>query len=159
MGCYILDTTVLSNFAHVRQPHLIRQALGVHVFTTPTVIAELTMGVDAGFVPACDWEWLRILEPDEGVAAMAGEFQRVLDAGEAASLAMAIHRGCAFLSDDLADRRLAASQSVRVSGTLGILLKLVKMGELELTEADRLLGEMMAKGYRSPVSTLSRLLL
>ena len=158
MDCYILDTTVLSNFAHVRRPHLIWRTLGAHVFTTPMVMAELAAGVDAGFVPACDWEWLRILEADEGVTVMAGEFQRVLDAGEAESLAMAIHKGCAFLSDDLAARRLAASQGVRVSGTLGVLLKLVKMSEIELTEADRLLGDMMAKGYRSPVFTLSRLL-
>ncbi|RME80973.1 MAG: DUF3368 domain-containing protein [Caldilineae bacterium] len=158
MGCYVLDTTVLSNFAHVGQPHLIQRALGLHVFTTPVVMAELAMGVEAGHVPACDWEWLKILEPNEDTATLISEFQRVLDAGEAESLAVAIQKGCIFLSDDLAARRLASSRDVKVSGTLGILLKLVKMGELDLDEADRLLQGMMAKGYRSPVSTLFRLL-
>ena len=158
MGCYVLDTTVLSNFAHVQRPHLIWEALGEHVFTTPVVMAELAVGVEMGFAPACDWAWLQILEPDERSMALAGELGRVLDAGEAESLAMAIRQDCVFLSDDLAARRLALSRGVKVSGTLGILLKLVKQGALDMEEADGLLREMVAKGYRSPTSSLSRLL-
>jgi len=155
----MLDTTVLSNFAHVQRPHLIRSAMGETAFTTPIVMAELDKGVKGGWVPDCNWSWLQVLEPDKDVIAMASEFRRILDAGEAESLAMAKRQGCVFLSDDFAARRLASKQGVKVSGTLGVLIKLVKSGEIELSEANTLLQGMISKGYRSPVSNLSELLL
>ena len=154
MGCYVLDTTVLSNFAHVRRPLLIRTALGESVLTTPVVMAELAQGVKAGYVPACDWDWLDILKPDERIRSLADELRRVVDGGEAESLAAALVQGCVFLSDDFAARELAKHHGVKVSGTLGILIRLVKSDRLSLDEADKLLQTMIAHGYRSPVSTL-----
>jgi len=47
--------------------------------------------------------------------------------------------------------------SIPVSGTLGILLRLVNIGILTLEHADSLLGEMIAKGFRSPVDRLDDL--
>ena len=158
MGCYVLDTTVLSNFSHVQRPDLVRAALGEQAFTTPAVRAELDAGMNIGLVAPCDWDWLSLLTPDERMTVLAQQFLQVLDTGEAESLAAVVVRECVFLSDDLAARRLVASQGVRVSGTLGVLILLVKRDVLDPKEADDLLRGMMAKGYRSPVASLSKLL-
>ena len=45
-----------------------------------------------------------------------------------------------------------------MTGTIGILGILIKNGELSLIEGDRLLLEMVAAGYRSPVTTLEEVL-
>jgi predicted nucleic acid-binding protein len=53
---------------------------------------------------------------------------------------------------------LARQLGVSLAGTIGILAILVKQGQLPLVEGDRLLQEMIAAGYRSPLSTLEDLL-
>jgi predicted nucleic acid-binding protein len=118
-------------------------------------MVELEQGVKAGYVPACDWKWLDVLTPDTRVTSLADDFRSVVDAGEAESLAAALVRGCVFVSDDLAARRLAKHHGVKVSGTLGILIRLVKSEMLSLDEANMLLQTMIAYGYRSPVSSLT----
>lgn len=155
---YLLDTTVLSNFAHVRRPDLPRTVLGPHVAVTPGVLAELRAGELAGLVPFCDWGWLTLLAPTAAESAAAADLERQLDPGEAECLAVALQRGYHFLSDDFAARRLAEAKGVIVTGTIGILLKGVATGVLALAEADGLLAEMIRHGYRAPVHSLTELL-
>jgi len=154
---YLLDTTVLSNFAHVQRPDLPRTVLGSHLAVTPGVLAELRAGEQAGLVPTCDWTWLTVLTPTAAELATAIALQRQLDPGEAECLAVALHRGYRFLSDDFAARRLAEAKGLTVSGTIGILLKGIAAVALSLPEADRLLTEMIAHGYRAPVRSLREL--
>ncbi|MCA9970699.1 MAG: hypothetical protein KC425_10815 [Anaerolineales bacterium] len=44
MPLSLLDTTLLSNFAHAQRPELIQLALRDEAATTPTVLAELRRG-------------------------------------------------------------------------------------------------------------------
>jgi predicted nucleic acid-binding protein len=55
----LADTTVLSNFAQVLRPDLLRQAYP-ELIVPPAVRAELTAGERWGLVPVCDWSWLEI---------------------------------------------------------------------------------------------------
>ena len=158
MTNYLLDTTVLSNFAHVRRPDLPRTVLGPDLAVTPGVLAELRTGEQTGRVPTCDWTSLTVLAPTAAESAAAVDLERQLDPGEAECLAVALQRGHRFLSDDFAARRLAEAKGVVVSGTIGILLKGVATGVLVLAEADRLLAEMIRHGYRAPVRSLAELL-
>ena len=122
-------------------------------------MGELQRGVQAGYLPACRWEWLRIWPPDAHIRAWAERFHRVVDAGEAEGLATALVLGCVFLSDDLAARRLARQHGVRVSGTVGILLRLVRTGIVPLPEAEALLMQMRTHGYyRAPAARLAEIL-
>jgi len=98
-----------------------------------------------------------VLTPTAAELATATALQRQLDPGEAECLAVALHRGYRFLSDDFAARRLAEARGLTVSGTIGILLKGIAAGALSLPEADRLLAEMIAHGYRAPVRSLREL--
>jgi predicted nucleic acid-binding protein len=153
----LLDTTVLSNFAHVRRPDIPRTVLGAGVAITSIIVAELRAGEQAGLVPECDWTWLTVLTPTAVELATAADLQRQLDPGEAECLAVAIHRGYRFLSDDFAARRIAEAKRLVVSGTIGILLKGSATGALSLPVADRLLAEMITHGYRAPVRSLREL--
>ena len=77
-----------------------------------------------------------------------------LNAGEAACLAMAVARGGRVLTDDRDARELARRLRIPLSGTLGILTRLVDISHLSLDRADALLSQMIAAGYRSPVTFL-----
>ena len=55
----LLDTTVLSNFARIGRMDLLRLALP-NAATTPQVITELKVGLAAGHLATCDWDWLSI---------------------------------------------------------------------------------------------------
>ncbi len=157
MLLYIVDTTLLSNFAHASRPALLELILQNRGVTTKRVMAELVHGETQGLVPHFDWHWLEVAETSAEEAALAEEFERIVHRTEAECLAIAIVREGVFLSDDFAARRLAASQGVRISGTLGVLRALVEQGVLAVDEADALLDRMRAQGYRSPVRSLHEL--
>jgi len=158
MPTALLDTTLLSNFAHIQRPDLLRIVLGEDAATVPAVIAELEAGETLGLVPVCDWSWLTILEPTNEEQKLAAELQQKLDAGEAECLAVAQTREFRFFSDDFAARRLARHRGLVVSGSIGVLLTLVDGRHLSLEEADHLLTGMIDRGYRSPVKSLRELL-
>ncbi|MCL7454413.1 MAG: DUF3368 domain-containing protein [Anaerolineae bacterium] len=155
----LLDNTVLSNFSIVRRPDLVRAAFVEQVGTTEQAFQEMQDGVAIGKIPACDWAWLArvTLTPAEEV--QFETFYEYLGAGEASCLAVAWERGYRLATDDKDARRLARQLGISLAGTIGILGILVKQGELPLVEGDRLLQEMIAAGYRSPLTTLEALLL
>ncbi|HBY96524.1 MAG TPA: DUF3368 domain-containing protein [Chloroflexi bacterium] len=149
MSDMLLDTTLLSNFAHVQRPDLLRLAVGAEAATTPAVMDEIQAGEHLQLVPACDWSWLPVIElTDDERQAAAGV---PLGRGESECLAVAQARGGTLLSDDFAARRLARHLGISVPGTLGVLQTLVQAGHLSLDEADHLLAGMISHGYRSPV--------
>jgi predicted nucleic acid-binding protein len=148
---------VLSNFAHVRWPDLLRTLLGETAATVPAVLVELREGEILGRVPRQDWRWLSLIEPVETDIRLREQFRQRVGAGEAECLAVAVTRRYQFLSDDAAARRLARREGLTVSGTLGILQKLVEGAYFTGTEADQLLAIMISQGYRSPVQSLQEL--
>lgn len=157
MATTILDTTVLSNFAHSRRPELLRLALGEDGTTAPAVLSELRSGEALGLVPRCDWRWLQVIRLTDEEASLAAAYNAQLDAGESDCLAVAKSRAWTFLTDDLAARRLAQREGVTISGTLGVLQKLVGLKHLTVEEADHLLADMLSHGYRAPVGSLREL--
>jgi len=81
-----------------------------------------------------------------------------LGAGERSCLAVALHRQGLLVSDDLDARRAAREHGIPKTGTVGILVLYVRRGYLSREEANALLTEMIALGYRSPVASLDSLL-
>lgn len=79
-----------------------------------------------------------------------------LDAGESATLATARHRGWSVALDDRAARRIAEKDlgPDRITGTIGILQAGLESGILTLDEGNRILAQMIAAGYWSPVARL-----
>ncbi len=153
----LLDNTVLSNFALVDQIELLPTALGSHVSTTPQVIKEFARGVAKGILPATKWGWLNLVHLDNDEEVLFQEYSRRVNAGEAACLAVAAKRNGRILTDDRDARKFAAQLKIPVSGTLGVLLRLVQSEALSLPAANQILEQMILKGYRSPVEKLDHL--
>lgn len=59
-----------------------------------------------------------------------------------------------FVTDDLAARRLAEKKAVSLSGTLGILIALVRQKAFSLQEANIMLAAMIQRHFRSPIDRL-----
>jgi len=73
-------------------------------------------------------------------------------------LALAASRGLTLATDDLAARSLAEGEGVSLTGTLGVLVALVRDNALSLPEADAMLEAMIERRYRSPVDKLDDLI-
>lgn len=154
----LLDNTVLSNFAAVERPDLVRLALGEDAATSEAVWAELQTGMHIGKLPVQDWSWLPVLGLAEAETPLYDLLLDHLNPGEASCLAIAVARGCRVFTDDRDARELAARWRVPISGTLGLLIRLVDLKVLSLSEADVLLIGMITAGYRSPSTSLQELL-
>lgn len=105
----LLDNTVLSNFALVERPDLLKEVLEGAAATTAEVMAEFEAGVDVGRVPATDWSWLPVLTLVASEDVLYQQLRQNLNAGEAACLAVAFHRQMRVLTDDR-DARVMAGQ-------------------------------------------------
>lgn len=153
----LLDNTVISNFALVARIDLLIKAIEGQIATTAQVLSEFNAGVTRGKLPQSELDWLEIVYLRAEEETLFQELQGHVNAGEASCLAVAAHRNGRILTDDRDARRLAAQFKIPISGTLGILLRLVQIHELSLVEANELLGQMIAYGYRSPVEKLEDL--
>ncbi len=144
------------------------QLMPDYIFTVE-VTDELRKGVKAGYIylesalrqikNVGPDGWLRVIgpkSPDEH--RLRSEFDHFLDAGEASCLALAISRRLVFATDDLAARRLARKNKVHLTGTLGILIALVRNNTLSLADANAMLSVMIRRHYRSPVDRLDDLI-
>ena len=152
----LVDTTVLSNFAHIGRPDLLRLALP-DAATTPQVLVELERGRTSGHLPDCDWNWLKIVALSPAEEAHLNRIRRFLGDGEASCIAVVVERGGVLFTDDLDARRYAVRCGLSVSGTLGVLALLVRDGHLSVQEADLYLERMRAAGYRCPVKSVAEI--
>ncbi len=152
----VVDNTVLSNFANVRQSLLLSKAFDQPV-TVAAVREEFATGVALGRIPDVDWSWLQVVELTAEESAVAEKLNETLGRGEATCIALAVSRGWMVLTDDRDARHVAREMGAIVSGTLGALMNLVRGEILSLTEADQYLAAMKSSGYRSPVDSLSEL--
>ena len=158
MSVILADTTVLNNFAQVGQPDLLRKIFSD--LSAPTEVREeLAEGERKGLVPICDWSWLTAIEPTAAEQLHTSELKVSVGAGEAACIAILVARGGLLLTDDGPARHLAAALGVEVSGTIGVLGKLVRREILSLKEGDAFLQGMRARGYWSPVRSLHEIIL
>jgi len=165
MPDYIFDTTALSNFAATGRIDLLGKRYGGKAFTTVEFVDELNKGVKAGYLhlgsvvqqiqtmnPA---GWIQIMISNSAAEQLLrSQFDQSLGPGEASCLTLAISRQMIFVTDDLAARRLAKKRNVSLTGTLGILIALVRQKAFSLEEANAMLTAMIQGHYRSPVDRL-----
>jgi predicted nucleic acid-binding protein len=153
----LLDNTVLSNFAAIERPDLLRTAFGSELATSQQAFDELQAGVRLGKLPSLDWSWLPVWSVEEVEVPHYHRLLSRLNAGEAACLAIALNRNCRILTDDRDAREFARHLKIPLSGTLGVLVRLIDIGSLGLDEADAFQAQMISAGYRSPVTSLRHL--
>jgi len=153
----LLDNTVLSNLALVGQMDLVFRLWADRVASTTDVLSEYEVAAQAGLLPAHAWIDLPVVELTSQEVAMSETFSRHLGHGERSCLIVAHLRGGLFASDDADARAAARRLDVPVTGTLGILALAVRRQLLTLAQANALLADMVAVGYRSPMERLDTL--
>jgi predicted nucleic acid-binding protein len=154
----LLDNTVLTNFALVGEARLVEHLWATRACTTPATLGEYEAGAASGVVPAGHWANLPLVTLTKQELAFAGGLSLRLGAGERTCVAVAFHRQGLLASDDLDARRVAEGYGIPVTGTVGILVLCVQRQRLSRHRAEALLQDMIARGYRSPVTGLGDLL-
>ena len=155
----LLNNTVLSNFALAQAVPLLIEFCGGKGRITEQVLAEFEKGVQQGVLPTTTLTWLKKVK-------LRGSRERTLflqlctqlGAGEASCLAVAVVRGYSFLTDDMKARKVARTEGVTVSGSVGVLLELIRIHKLTLEEGNNILRTFIQHGYFSPVERLDEFL-
>jgi predicted nucleic acid-binding protein len=161
----VFDNCVLSNFALSNSLNILTTLYKNASYITDFVSAENTRGILRGYK-----ELMRIRE-----AVRDGRLKEItlrskadktlfeslsvsMGFGEASSIAVAKTRGFVFACDDKAARREASLLGVKLTGTIGILIKAVRIKAVDLKEADKILSRMIDYGFYSPVNSIEELL-
>ena len=163
----IANTSTTSNFATVEKLELL-QARFETLYISEQVFDEIQDGLTQGYdfyrdlkqqiFPFSETGWLHLITLNTIDELMTfNQLLSKLHTGEASCLSIAYHRQWLFLSDDKAARQQSHALNVPISGTLGVLLTLVKQQKLSLIEADTVLQQMIDKGYYSPVTSLGEI--
>lgn len=82
---------------------------------------------------------------------LALEYGQRFGAGEAEAMAIAHTRIWILATDDGEARKFVQARGVRLTGSLGILIKATQQEIVRLTEADNIHARMIDEGYRSPL--------
>lgn len=151
---WLLDNSVISNFALVERIGLLKEYLQGKLAVPEEVKKEFLMGVDKDIISKTDISWLKTLEKTEDEDRLFERFSYRLGRGESACLAIAISRKCKLFTDDIDARNTAQRFEVPVSGTIGLLTYLISKGYITLEEGNKILKEMIDKGYYAPIEVL-----
>lgn len=159
----IFDTMVISNFTKAGQLELLRNIYPATACCSGFVVAEVLRGLRQGhsdldqLVQLLADGWPR--QDDLSTPAERRQYARIsvsLGDGESSCLALAAERGYVFACDD----RLARSEAVRLgiplTGTIGILIKAVRIGLIDLKKANTVLKRMVAAGFYAPVKRVTQ---
>lgn len=157
----IFDNCVLSNFALSDSLNIIKRLYANHSYITDFVIAENIKGIlkgNKGLVRtknSIKEGWLKEITLKTVEEKTAFERLSVsLGFGEASSIAVAKVRGFVFACDDKAARKEATLLGVRLTGTVGILIKAVRKRIIDRNKANEILHRMIAYGFYSPVNSI-----
>ena len=172
----VVNATVLSNLSRVDRLGILKELYG-NIVIPIQVYEEILQGISEGycFLETVDkvaeegWTVFEAPTSKEGRKCFK-ELLVSVDYGEAAGIAVAKEQGLLFFSDDKKARQVAKEQGLEVSGTLGSLKPArqrsrsgeagglaVEEGMISIEEADKVLGEMIRGGYRSPIESMKEL--
>lgn len=158
----IFDTVVISNFAKAGQLDLLRLMYSDRACCTGFVVAEVLRGFRQGhtdlegLVQLLSDGWPRqeeLITPTE--RSLFASISISLGDGESSCLALAVQRGYIFACDDRMARSEAVRLEVPLTGTIGILIKAVRISLIDLKKANAILRRMVEAGFYSPVAKIA----
>ncbi|MEO1216517.1 MAG: DUF3368 domain-containing protein [Bacteroidota bacterium] len=141
----ISDTSVISNFLHLGQLHIL-QKLYRQVYIPQAVYEEINqLSQDLDYIPPFQHaDWVSVKSPSDSDQVV--RLLDVLDRGEAEAIVLALEMEADFLLvDELLGRQEARKQGISIVGTLGILLKAKE--EKIIEEIMPLMDILIEKGF------------
>jgi predicted nucleic acid-binding protein len=158
----IFDTVVISNFAKAGQLELLRNMYPATACCSGFVVAEVLRCLRQGHVELDQLVQLLIdgwpRQDDLATPAERQHYARIsvsLGDGESSCLALAKERGYVFACDDRLARSEATRLQIPLTGTIGILIKAVRIGLIDLKKANSVLKRMVVAGFYAPVKRIS----
>lgn len=149
----VLNTTVLSNFAHVDHVELLLDL--PRIVTVDAVEEELEEGAETHryleHAEAVVGEEIPVITPSSTVAKSEETLLETLDPGEARALAVAEAADGMIVTDDRDARTTAKQRGVALTGSIGLLVRFVEDGRISAETADEYLKRWIDEaGFRSP---------
>ncbi len=143
----IFDNTVLSNFALAQVFYILQRLYTGRAFVGKAVQREIEAGINSASTSAnlqnrtklrqinqaLDEGWLQTpsdaVNPNDDAVELrlTIEYSQRFGAGESEAMAIARNRNWVFASDDGAAREFAKARKIKLTGTLGILIKAIKI--------------------------------
>lgn len=149
----VLNTTVLSNFAHIDRIELLLDL--PRLVTVDAVYEELEAGTETHpyleHALAALNEGIPVVTPSAAAADVEEALLRTLDPGEAQALAVATVVDGVLVTDDGDARATARERGVGVTGSIGLLVRFVEDDRISAATADEFLKRWIDEaGFRSP---------
>ena len=161
----IFDNCVLSNFAISDSLNIIKTLYADKAYITDFASAENLRGILKGYKglimirEAVRNGWLKEMTlKGKKEKALFESLSVSLGFGEASSIAVAKTREFVFACDDKVARREASLLGVKLTGTIGILIRAVRKNIVNSKQADEILNRMIAYGFYSPVNSIEEIL-
>jgi predicted nucleic acid-binding protein len=158
----IFDTMVISNFAKAGQLELLQSLYSANACCSGFVVAEILRGVRQGHVALKELAgllsegWPRQEDfKTQAERQLYASISVSLGDGESSCLALAAQRGYVFACDDRLARSEAVRLSVPLTGTVGILIKAVRVGAIDLKKANSILKRMIHAGFYAPMERIT----
>lgn len=134
----VLDTTVLSNFAHVDHVELLLEL--PRLVTVDAVRTELAEGSDTHYylVQALDvlGANIPVVTPSSSAQQLEKQLLETLDPGEAQAVAVAEVAGGMVVTDDGDARAIANQRGIALTGSIGLLVRFVENDRITAETAD-----------------------
>jgi predicted nucleic acid-binding protein len=148
----VADTGPLLHLTEADALHLLRLIGGLHA--PPQVMTEVTYHLPSWQAP--EWIVFDSLEPAYAAEAAAWQQAGLLDAGEAAAIALVRQLDADWLlTDDTAARLVAEEMGLEVHGSLGLVLWAAAVGHLGHSEAKEILTRLASSSLRVSRRVLS----
>ena len=149
----VLNTTVLSNFAQVNHVGLLLEL--PRLVTVDAVQEELEAGTETHpyieHALAVLGEEIPVIAPSASAKKLEAQLLESLDPGEAQALAVAEDADGMIVTDDGDARTIAKQRGVRLTGSIGLLVRFVEDGRITAETADGYLKRWIDEaGFRSP---------
>ncbi|WP_135665888.1 PIN domain-containing protein [Halorhabdus rudnickae] len=157
----VLDTSVLSNFAHVNRVELLDDL--PRLATVEAVRTELAAGIETHSyleraVVTLDDD-IPVITPSPAAQEVEQHLLKRLDPGEAQALAVADVRNGTIVTDDGDARSIARNRDVPLTGSIGVLVRFVEDDVMSVEDADRYLKRWIDEaGFRAPARDIETFL-
>jgi predicted nucleic acid-binding protein len=157
----VLNTTVLSDFAHVDNVELLLEL--PRLVTVGAVETELTEGSETHHYlkQALDVleDEILVVTPSSPAQKLEETLLETLDPGEAQALAVAEEAEGMVVTDDGDARAIANQRGIGLTGSIGLLVRFVENGRITADTADTYLKRWIDEaGFCSPARDFQRFL-
>jgi len=157
----VLNTTVLSNFAHVDHVELLLEL--PRIVTVDAVQAELDEGSEThhyleGALDVLE-DKIPVITPSSPAQEREEKLLETLDPGEAQALAVAEEADGMVVTDDGDARTIADQRGIGLTGSIGLLVRFVENDRITADTADAYLKRWIDEAaFRSPARDFRRFL-